>query len=105
MAEQEQVQTPADVKPGWQTSEFWIQLVFAVLGLGMLSGKITPSETSEMTNAVSQVASLAPTVMYIIARWKTKSGNAVDVQALLNTLSSVAQTQIQNQPTNTNNQG
>ncbi len=99
------VTTTPEVKPGWKTTEFWVQLIFAVLGLGMLSGKITPSETSEITNAVSQVTSLIPTVLYIISRWKTKSGNAVDMQALLTTLSAVAQSQVQNQPTDNSNQG
>ena len=104
MAEGQVQPATTEVKPGWKTSEFWIQLLFAGLGLGMLSGYITPSETNEISNAVSQVASLIPTVLYIISRWKTKTGGgAVDTQALLSTLSAIAQSQVQTPPPSTNN--
>ncbi len=91
------IENSAEVKPGYMTTEFWIQIVFAGLGLLMFSGKITPSESNELANVATSIGSLVPTIAYIISRWKIKNGNNnnVDMQSVLTMLSNVSQAQMQ----------
>ncbi len=80
-----------NVKPGWKTTEFWISIITAICGVGVLSGYVTPSESNQMVNALGGVAGLVPTVVYIFSRGKAKQG--VDINQILTILSSAAQQQ------------
>jgi len=65
------------LKSGIKTSEGWLTVVVAVLGLFTTLGYITPDQASELTTAIPQViggiVTIVTTVAYIWSRTKLKS--------------------------------
>lgn len=70
------------MKPGYQTSEFWLTLAAQIIPLLVLLGVLTPEQAPGVSDALSNVikdvfallASVAPVAVYIWGRAKVKSG-------------------------------
>lgn len=69
-------ETPAPVKPGIKTTEFWLTLFGALSGLGVMFGYLTPEEAAESTKKfemlIGAVFTLAVTVGYFWSRVRVK---------------------------------
>lgn len=65
------------IKPGWQSTEFWITLGSIGLGVLVLTGVLTPSESAGYMVQVEQIAAslmiILPQLGYSISRGKVKS--------------------------------
>ncbi len=65
------------MKPGWKTTEFWTSIPAAIVGLLILFGLMTPTESTELINALEKVIggvmSIIPIVGYTISRGKAKA--------------------------------
>ena len=66
-----------DVKPGWKTTEFWLSIVTAVLGIVVMLGYITPEQSTTLGTAISSIVggvmTVISTIGYALSRAKTKS--------------------------------
>jgi len=68
-----------DVKPGWKTTEFWMSIGGAGLGVAMLFGVFTGEEASgilaNLDGIVGGVMSIASIVGYALSRGNAKIQN------------------------------
>jgi hypothetical protein len=59
------------MKPGYKTTEFWITMLIQLLGIGTLTGVVTPDQSTVIADAAGQGAEIATTgytqVMALIA--------------------------------------
>lgn len=78
-----------NVKAGWKTTEFWVSIITAILGAGVLTGFVTPSESNEMLNVIAGVSGIVPTIAYIFSRGKAKQG--LDINQIVAILGQAAQ--------------
>ncbi|MFC1453668.1 hypothetical protein ACFLQL_00625 [Verrucomicrobiota bacterium] len=64
------------LKPGMKTSEGWLSIVVAVLGLATTLGYVTPEQSSQLATAIPQVVggivTIATVLGYIVSRTKLK---------------------------------
>lgn len=44
-----------ELKPGWQTTEFWVTLVVQLVGLFAALGYVTPDQSSALSQAAVQI--------------------------------------------------
>lgn len=81
-----------DLKDGWKTTEFWVSIATAIIGLCVLFGVFTTEETTEIMGSISQIIgslmTIVPIVAYALARGKAKTG--LDMETILGLLSSFA---------------
>jgi hypothetical protein len=72
------------MKSGWQTSEFWLVLVTAVLSVVVAAGFLTPEQSVQINDSLAQIIKavadlvtvLGPivgTVAYVWSRTKVKT--------------------------------
>jgi hypothetical protein len=66
------VSSESNVKAGYKTTEFWLSLVAAVLGLLIASGLV--AEGSTTMQIIGLIASMLTAMGYTVVRGKAKSG-------------------------------
>ncbi len=66
------------MKAGIKTTEFWISMGAAIVGVVAASGFFTPDQASTITNAITQLGGIITTVAaafgYSISRGMAKKG-------------------------------
>jgi hypothetical protein len=66
------------MKPGWQTTEFWVSIISGVSGLLVTMGYITTDQATPLVKAVEMIAGgvimLGSVFGYAISRGLTKLG-------------------------------
>ena len=76
-----------EVKPGLKTTEFYVSIATAALGVCTLLGLFTPEESSTMMTAVSSCIgggmTVIATVGYAWSRAKAKEGAKFDIPTLI----------------------
>lgn len=65
--------TPPPVEPGYTTTEFWVALATAILGIAVAFGLPLTDAKSKSISALILV--VAPVVAYILARGIRKAGS------------------------------
>lgn len=59
------------MKPGWQTSEFWLTSATTIIGFGVSIGLVSVADAATLTSAVTQsvtaVATIAGAVTVILS--------------------------------------
>jgi hypothetical protein len=72
-----------DVKPGWQTSEFWITLCTTVISLGISMGYVPKDfPQTQITTMIAQAGGLIAAILFV---WQYIHGRAkVKVAAIAN---------------------
>jgi hypothetical protein len=65
------------MKPGWQTTEFWVTIGCQGIGILVTTGVITPDQSSALTEAAMQlggiVAMVGSAFGYSVSRGKAKT--------------------------------
>jgi hypothetical protein len=69
------------MKAGYKTSELWLSVLMAVVGISVVTGVLTPGQAGEIKDATVKLAeavsglvmAVAPVVAYIWSRAKVKS--------------------------------
>ena len=66
------------MKPGYQTTEFWITIITQILGVLATTGMLTPDQSNTLSQAAIQlggvVAMAGSAFGYSLSRGKAKSG-------------------------------
>lgn len=65
--------TPTPVKPGWQTTEFWLAAVVEVIGLLLASGVVTLGDESTIARVIGAAIAVLAAFGYTVSRTKLKS--------------------------------
>lgn len=79
---------PAETKPGWATTEFWVStvggLVVAVLGVVFIVFRVAPDDQTHLTDSVTQALTAIGTVAGVVwtAYQYVKSRTTVKVEAM-----------------------
>lgn len=67
------------VKPGYQTTEFWITITNNIVGIAVALGYLTPVQASDLSNAVLSVVGglivIVSTAVYVYGRIRTKTAS------------------------------
>ena len=63
-----------ETKPGYKTTEFYVTVLAALVGLAAASGMIDPESTSIWIKAFGMAQTALVTMGYSIARGLTKAG-------------------------------
>lgn len=79
-----------NIKPGWQTSEFWMTVTSSIVGMLALFGVVTKEEAdsivvlvqSLVTALIGLALAVAPIVAYIKSRAEIKRAHAWEAEAL-----------------------
>ena len=79
-----------NIKPGWQTSEFWMTIASSILGMLTLFGLTTKEEAdsivaivqSLVTALIGLALAVAPIIAYIKSRADVKRAHAWEAEAL-----------------------
>jgi murein DD-endopeptidase MepM/ murein hydrolase activator NlpD len=65
-----------EIKPGWQSTEFWATLATAIVGILALAGKIDPADSDDLIKAIIAIAggviTIITSVTYVISRSQLK---------------------------------
>ncbi len=82
-----------DPKPGQKTTEFWVSIGGAVLGIAVLLGFLSPDESQALSGNIQTLVgggvSAISVVGYAFSRAKAK-GSSTDVTTILNTISALS---------------
>ncbi len=62
-----------NVKPGWQTTEFWMALIGMFLGMGVLLKVLTQDEATAWQELFTAFLPVILPTVYIVGRAKIKS--------------------------------
>ena len=66
-----------ELKPGYQSTEFYVTLISQAIGILSLTGAVIPNQVGELTKAVitiiGAIISIVPAVVYIFNRTWLKS--------------------------------
>jgi hypothetical protein len=65
--------TPAPVKPGYKTTEFWLSLLAILVGAVIASGVISPDGTGTAAKIVGGLVTLLGALGYTVQRTTLKS--------------------------------
>lgn len=79
-----------NIKPGWQTTEFWMTIVSSIVGMLTLFGVVAKEEAdsivvlvqSLVTASIGLALAVAPIVAYIKSRAEIKRAHAWEAEAL-----------------------
>ena len=79
-----------NIKPGWQTSEFWMTIASSILGMLALFGVVSQEEVdsivaivqSLVTALIGLALAIAPIITYIKSRAEVKRAHAWEAEAL-----------------------
>lgn len=79
-----------NIKPGWQTTEFWMTIVSSIAGMLTLFGVVTKEEAdsivvlvqSLVTASIGLALAVAPIIAYIKSRAEIKRAHAWEAEAL-----------------------
>lgn len=71
---------PKPIKPGWQTTEFWITIATTLIAILCATGVVSPKDASKYTDLGIQVAGVIAMVVaqfgYAQVRGRTKGGGS-----------------------------
>jgi len=74
---EQKTETKSGIKPGWQSTEFWITIGSILLGILVLTGVLTPAQSAANMVIVERIAAslmvILPQLGYSISRGKVKS--------------------------------
>jgi len=74
-----------DIKEGWKTTEFWVSISTALVGVGVAFGFFTPAESTQLMSSISQIVgglmTIVPVVAYAISRGNAKAN--FDIEAFM----------------------
>jgi len=70
-----------NLKPGVQTSEFWLTLLTSAVGILVATGYLTPTQASDLVHAVLAIVGgatvVVTTAVYLYGRFKLKEQTMV----------------------------
>jgi uncharacterized membrane protein len=66
-----------DVKPGYQTTEFWVTILTNIIGIVALFHPVNASVTGNIPAIAGILAMIAGNVVYILSRGQVKAAASV----------------------------